>query len=124
MSSALAYIENEQQHLPGERQAISHEFKIGAETGKVTVGLYEDGKPGEVRLSMGAQGETISGMLNVFSTSVSLCLQHGVPMHVLVDKFAHSRFEPQGFTGNQDIPIANSVVDYAFRWLSRHFCDQ
>lgn len=122
MSSTIAYVENDQNHLPAERQAISHEFRIGAEAGRLTVGLYDDGRPGEVRLSMGRQGTTISGMLNVFSTSVSLCLQHGVPMHVLVDKFSFTQFDPQGFTGGQDIHVAKSVVDYAFRWMDTRFC--
>jgi hypothetical protein len=121
MSSALAFVDSEQIHMPEERQAITHEFRVGTEEGKVTVGLYEDGRPGEIRISMGGHGTTISGMLNVFSTSVSLCLQHGVPLHALVDKFSFTQFEPQGFTGNQDVPMAKSVVDYVFRWLSKHF---
>jgi ribonucleoside-diphosphate reductase alpha chain len=124
MSSApLPYVENDQTHLPGERTALTHKFTIGGEKGYVIAGLYDDGRPGEIRIVMGQHGSTVSGLLGTISKAVSLGLQHGVPMHVFVDKFSHSRFEPQGFTGNADIPIAKSVVDYVFRWLGSKFVD-
>jgi ribonucleoside-diphosphate reductase alpha chain len=122
MASALPYIENDQIHMPEERTAITHKFSVGGEKGYVTVGLYDDGRPGEIRIVMGGHGSTISGLMGVISKSVSLGLQYGVPMHVFVDKFSHVRFDPQGFTGNQDIPVAKSVVDYVFRWLGAKFC--
>jgi ribonucleoside-diphosphate reductase alpha chain len=85
------------------------------------VGLYEDGTPGEIFITMSKEGSTISGLMDAFATSVSMALQYGVPLRVLVKKFSHMRFEPSGFTGNRDIPIAKSVLDYIFRWLGKKF---
>ena len=103
--------------LPIERQALTHKFSVGGHDGYITVGLYEDGTPGEIFLVMAKEGSVISGLLDGFATSVSLALQYGVPLQVLCDKFAHSRFEPSGYTGNPEIPIAKSITDYLFRWL-------
>src|SRR5205814_4559060 len=89
--------------------------------GYITVGLYEDGQPGELFLVMNKEGSTISGLMDSFATMVSLSLQYGVSLKSLVKKFAHVRFEPSGFTGNQEIPIAKSLVDYIFRWLGSRF---
>jgi ribonucleoside-diphosphate reductase alpha chain len=107
--------------LPDERQSITHKFSIAGHEGYVTVGLYEDGTPGEIFLTMSKEGSSISGLMDSFATSVSLALQYGVPLQVLVRKFSHARFEPSGWTGNRDIPHAKSVMDYIFRWLALKF---
>src|SRR5207249_4550286 len=87
----------------------------------ITVGLYEDGRPGEIFLKMAKEGSTVSGLMDSFATTVSVALQYGVPLRDLINKFAHVRFEPSGFTGNQEIPIAKSIIDYIFRWLGSRF---
>src|SRR5204863_289709 len=92
--------------LPDERRAITHKFDIQGHEGYITVGIYEDGRPGEIFLVMSKEGSTISGLMDAFATSISLALQYGVPLEVLVKKFAHTRFEPSGFTKNPEIPIA------------------
>ena len=107
--------------LPEERQAITHKFSINEFEGYVTVGLYEDGTPGEIFLVMAKQGSTISGLMDSFATAISIALQYGVPLQTLVDKFSHTRFEPWGFTKNAEIPIAKSITDYLFRWLASKF---
>src|SRR5205809_7226906 len=80
--------------------------------------MYEDGSPGELFIVMAKEGSVVSGLMDSFATAVSLALQYGVPLQVLVDKFSHVRFEPSGFTNNPEIPIAKSIVDYIFRWLA------
>ena len=107
--------------LPAERQAVTHKFDIAGHEGYITVGLYPDGQPGEIFLKMAKEGSTVSGLMDTFATTVSVALQYGVPLRDLVNKFAHVRFEPSGFTGNQEIPIAKSIVDYIFRWLGSRF---
>jgi len=107
--------------LPDERASITHKFSIGGHEGYITVGMYDDGAPGEIFITMAKEGSTISGLMDSFSTSVSYCLQYGVPLKFLVDKFAHVRFEPSGWTGNQKIPYAKSIPDYIFRWLALRF---
>jgi ribonucleoside-diphosphate reductase alpha chain len=107
--------------LPDERRSITHKFSIGGHEGYLTVGMYDDGSPGELFVVMAKEGSVVSGLMDSFATSVSLALQYGVPLRVLVDKFSHTRFEPSGFTGNPDIPIAKSITDYIFRWLSLKF---
>ena len=107
--------------LEDERNSITHKFSIGGHEGYITVGLYPDGTPGEVFVTMAKEGSTISGLMDSFATSVSYCLQYGVPLKFLVDKFAHVRFEPSGWTGNQQIPYAKSIPDYIFRWLALKF---
>jgi ribonucleoside-diphosphate reductase alpha chain len=107
--------------LPATRSAVTHKFNLGGHEGYLTVGLYEDGSPGELFLVMAKEGSVVSGLVNVFSTSVSLALQYGVPLEVLCEKFAHTRFEPSGFTGNPEVPIAASITDYVFRWLQARF---
>ncbi len=109
--------------LPDERPAITHKFSIGGHDGYVTVGMFEDGSPGEIFLVMAKEGSTISGLVDAFATSISLALQYGVPLKALIDKFSHMRFEPSGFTNNKEIPIAKSVMDYLFRWLASKFLD-
>ena len=107
--------------LPDERQSITHKFSIGGHEGYITVGMFEDGTPGEIFITMAKEGSTISGLMDSFSTSVSYCLQYGVPLKFLVDKFGHVRFEPSGWTGNPNIPYAKSIPDYIFRWLATKF---
>ena len=107
--------------LPSERAAVTHKFDIAGHEGYITVGLYPDGQPGEIFLKMAKEGSTVSGLMDTFATTVSVALQYGVPLRDLVNKFAHVRFEPSGFTGNQEIPIAKSIVDYIFRWLGSRF---
>lgn len=111
----------QRRRLPDERQAITHKFSIGGHEGYLTVGLFEDGQPGELFCTMSKEGSTISGLMDAFATAISLALQYGVPLKVLVDKFSHTRFEPSGFTGNPHVPIAKSVADYIFRWLGQKF---
>ncbi|HXG26620.1 MAG TPA: vitamin B12-dependent ribonucleotide reductase [Candidatus Binatia bacterium] len=107
--------------LPAERTAVTHKFDIAGHEGYITVGLYPDGQPGEIFLKMAKEGSTVSGLMDSFATTVSVALQYGVPLRDLVNKFAHVRFEPSGFTGNSEIPIAKSIVDYIFRWLGSRF---
>ena len=107
--------------LPDERQSITHKFSIGGHEGYITVGLYEDGSPGEVFISMAKEGSTISGLMDSFATAVSYALQYGVPLKFFVDKFSHVRFEPSGWTGNATVPYAKSIMDYIFRWLGAKF---
>jgi ribonucleoside-diphosphate reductase alpha chain len=107
--------------LPDERHAITHKYSIAGHEGYVTVGMYEDGKPGEIFLVMAKEGSTISGLMDAFATSISMALQYGVPLEALVEKFSHVRFEPSGFTKNPEIPYAKSITDYIFRWLASKF---
>ena len=107
--------------LPDERQSITHKFSIGGHEGYITVGMYEDGTPGEIFITMAKEGSTISGLMDALATAISFNLQYGVPLKFLVDKFAHVRFEPSGWTGNPTIPYAKSIIDYIFRWLGAKF---
>ena len=107
--------------LSDERRAITHKFSINEHEGYLTVGLYDDGQPGEIFLVMAKEGSTISGLMDSLATSISIALQYGVPLQTLVDKFSHTRFEPSGFTKNPEIPIAKSITDYIFRWLASKF---
>ena len=107
--------------LPDERRAITHKFDIGGHEGYVTVGLFEDGTPGELFLVMAKEGSTISGFADAFAQAISYALQYGVPLQVLVDKFSHTRFEPSGMTKNAEVRFAKSIVDYVFRWMATKF---
>lgn len=107
--------------MPDERRAITHKFQIGNHQGFITVGLYDDGTPGEVFITMSKEGSVISGLMDSFATSISIGLQYGVPLEVLVNKFVHMRFEPSGYTSNPQIRIAKSITDYMFRWLALKF---
>ncbi|MBI3320823.1 MAG: vitamin B12-dependent ribonucleotide reductase [Candidatus Omnitrophica bacterium] len=107
--------------LPDERQAITHKFSLGGHEGYLTVGLFEDGTPGEIFIVMSKEGSTLSGVMDCFATTVSLALQYGVPLKVLVNKFSHVRFEPSGVTNNKEIRFAKSVIDYIFRWMALKF---
>jgi ribonucleoside-diphosphate reductase alpha chain len=107
--------------LPDERHSLTHHFSVGGQEGYVTVGLYEDGLPGEMFIRMAKEGSTVSGLMDSFATAVSLALQYGVPLQVLCDKFSHTRFEPSGWSGNPKIGYAKSLTDYLFRWLELRF---
>jgi len=110
--------------LPDERRSITHKFMVGNHQGYITVGLYDDGKPGELFITMSKEGTVISGLMDSFATSVSIGLQYGVPLQVLINKFVHTRFEPYGYTNNPKIRIAKSLVDYIFRWMALKFLSQ
>jgi ribonucleoside-diphosphate reductase alpha chain len=107
--------------LGDERQAITHKFDIAGHEGYITVGLFEDGQPGEIFLVMAKEGSTISGFADAFAQAISYALQYGVPLQALVDKFSHVRFEPSGMTRNPEIRFAKSIVDYIFRWMASKF---
>ena len=107
--------------LPDERSSITHKFSIAGHEGYLIVGMYEDGKPGEVFLNMAKEGSVISGLMDTIALMTSVSLQHGIPLKFFVEKFSHIRFEPSGFTNNKDIPIAKSIIDYVFRWLGLKF---
>jgi ribonucleoside-diphosphate reductase alpha chain len=107
--------------LPVERRSLTHKFQIAGHEGYITVGMYDDGSPGEIFVRMAKEGSVIAGLMDSFATSISLSLQHGVPLSIVCEKFRGTRFEPSGFTGNQEIPIATSIMDYLFRWLALRF---
>ncbi|QHN04503.1 vitamin B12-dependent ribonucleotide reductase [Granulicella sp. WH15] len=107
--------------LPAERASVTHKFSIAGHEGYITVGLYPNGSPGEIFIRMAKEGSTVSGLMDSFATAISLSLQHGVPLKVLCEKFAHTRFEPSGWTGNEQIGYAKSVMDYLFRWMQLRF---
>jgi ribonucleoside-diphosphate reductase alpha chain len=110
--------------LPDERSAFTHKFNVAGHEGYLTVGLFEDGTPGEIFLRISKEGSTVAGMMEAFAIAVSVSLQYGVPLRDLVNKFSHMRFEPNGFTTNPEIPIAKSLVDYVFRYLASKFLSQ
>jgi ribonucleoside-diphosphate reductase alpha chain len=107
--------------LPDERTARTHKFSIAGHEGYLTVGLYDDGTPGEIFLKMAKEGSTVSGLMDTIATMTSIALQYGVPLKALVDKFSHTRFEPSGFTNNREIPFAKSMADYVFRYLGMRY---
>ena len=110
--------------LPDERHSITHKFDIAGHEGYITVGLFDDGTPGEIFLTMAKEGSTISGFADAFAQAISYALQYGVPLQVLVDKFSHARFEPSGMTKNPEVRFAKSIVDYIFRWMATKFLSQ
>jgi ribonucleoside-diphosphate reductase alpha chain len=109
------------ERLPDTRRSVTHKFNVGGHEGYITVGLYDDGRPGELFITMAKEGSTIGGLMDAFGTSVSMSLQYGVPLEVYVKKFSHTRFEPWGYTKNPEIPVAKSLVDYLFRWMGTEF---
>ena len=118
---AAVHARPRRRRLPDTRKSVTHKFDIQGHEGYLTVGFYEDGPPGELFITMAKEGSTIGGLMDVFGTAISMALQYGVPLEDFVRKFAHSRFEPSGFTKNPDIPIAKSIVDYIFRWMGLSF---
>ncbi len=109
--------------LPDTRRSITHKFNVAGHEGYLTVGLYDDGRPGEMFITMAKEGSTIGGIMDSLGTAVSVALQYGVPIESLVNKFTHQRFEPAGMTSNREIPFAKSLVDYIFRWLGIQFVE-
>jgi ribonucleoside-diphosphate reductase alpha chain len=110
--------------MPAERQSLTHKFSIAGQEGYITAGKYEDGSVGEIFLTdIGKEGSTLRGMMNAFATAVSIGLQYGVPLEVLVNKFSYMRFDPEGMTKNQEIPFAKSMPDYIMRWLASRFIE-
>lgn len=107
--------------LPDTRRSVTHKFNVAGHEGYLTVGLYQDGTPGELFITMAKEGSTIGGLMDSLGTAVSVALQYGVPVESLVTKFTHQRFEPAGMTHNADIPFAKSLVDYIFRWMGMEF---
>jgi ribonucleoside-diphosphate reductase alpha chain len=107
--------------LPDTRHSMTHKFNVAGHEGYLTVGLYEDGQPGELFITMAKEGSTIGGLMDSLGTATSVSLQYGVPVESLVKKFTHQRFEPAGMTTNRDIPFAKSLVDYIFRWMGMQF---
>ncbi len=124
VTKALAEAGPRRHRMPRERQSITHKFSIGGHEGYITAGMYEDGTVGEIFLTdIGKEGSTIRGMMNSFATAISIALQYGVPLETLVEKFSYMRFEPEGITGNPEIPFAKSMPDYIMRWLASRFLD-
>lgn len=111
----------QRKRLPHTRDSITHKFSISGHEGYIIVGIYEDGRPGEIFLKMGKEGSTLGGLLDTIGILTSIALQHGVPLDVIVDKLSHTRFEPSGFTKDVKIREASSIVDYVFRWLTALF---
>ncbi|MGC2246575.1 MAG: vitamin B12-dependent ribonucleotide reductase, partial [Terriglobales bacterium] len=107
--------------LKDERMSVTHKFNIAGHEGYITVGLYPNGDPGEIFIKMAKEGSTVSGLMDSFALAVSMALQHGVPLKLLCEKFAHTRFEPSGWSNNPDIGFAKSIMDYIFRWLQMRF---
>jgi ribonucleoside-diphosphate reductase alpha chain len=129
-AAAAAHVEEENLNAPPravrhklqeERASITHKFNVGGHEGYITVGLYPDGSPGELFITMAKEGSTVSGLMDSFALGVSIALQHGVPLKLFCEKFAHTRFEPSGWTNNPDIGFAKSIMDYIFRWLQLRF---
>jgi ribonucleotide reductase alpha subunit len=124
VSKALAEVGPKRKRMPRERQSITHKFSIAGHEGYITAGMYEDGSVGEIFLTdIGKEGSTLRGMMNSFATAISIALQYGVPLETLVQKFSYMRFEPEGITGNPEIPFAKSMPDYIMRWLASRFLD-
>jgi ribonucleoside-diphosphate reductase alpha chain len=124
VSKALAEAGPQRKRMPRERQSITHKFSIAGHEGYITAGMYEDGSVGEIFLTdIGKEGSTLRGMMNSFATAISIALQYGVPLETLVRKFSYMRFEPEGITGNPEIPFAKSMPDYIMRWLASRFLD-
>jgi ribonucleoside-diphosphate reductase alpha chain len=120
-AAAAAVSKPRRERLPDTRQSITHKFNVSGHEGYITVGLFPDGRPGELFITMAKEGSTIGGLMDAFGTAVSMSLQYGVPLEDYVRKFSHMRFEPQGYTKNADIRIAKSLIDYIFRWLGITF---
>ena len=114
----------QRRRMPDERQAVTHKFSVGGQEGYITIGLFEDGAPGELFITISKEGSTLSGIMDAFATSISIGLQYGVPLKTFVRKYGHARFEPSGLTTNKDIRMAKSVVDYIFRWMALKFLNK
>ncbi|GAC1678274.1 MAG: hypothetical protein PVS2B2_15280 [Candidatus Acidiferrum sp.] len=111
----------QREKMPTERASVTHKFSVGTHEGYITVGMYEDGRPGEIFIKMSKEGSTLSGVMDGLALTVSLGLQYGVPLKVYVDKLLNTRFEPSGITANPNIRFVSSVLDYIARWLGGRF---
>jgi ribonucleoside-diphosphate reductase alpha chain len=120
-AAAKTAVAPRRERLPDTRRSVTHKFSVGGHEGYITVGLYDDGRPGELFITMAKEGSTVGGLMDAFGTAVSMSLQYGVPLEVYAKKFSHTRFEPWGYTKNPDIPVAKSLVDYIFRWMAIEF---
>ncbi|MEN0110753.1 MAG: vitamin B12-dependent ribonucleotide reductase, partial [Planctomycetota bacterium] len=120
-AESIAIAKPRRERLPDTRKSVTHKFSVAGHEGYITVGMFDDGRPGELFITMAKEGSTIGGLMDAFGTSVSMSLQYGVPLEDYVRKFSHMRFEPQGHTKNPDIRIAKSLIDYIFRWLGITF---
>jgi ribonucleoside-diphosphate reductase alpha chain len=124
VAAALAEAPPKRKRMPGTRDSVTHKFSIAGHEGYITAGTYADGTVGEIFLTdIGKEGSTLRGMMNAFATSISIALQYGVPLETLVRKFSYMRFDPEGITGNPEIPFAKSLPDYIMRWLASRFLD-
>src|ERR1700689_2961897 len=124
VAEAVAKAGPQRHRMPRERNSITHKFSLGGHEGYITAGMYDDGTVGEIFLTdIGKEGSTLRGMMNAFATAISISLQYGVPLETLVQKFSYMRFEPEGITGNPEIPFAKSMPDYIMRWLASRFLD-
>lgn len=115
------FVRPQREKLPNERSSVTHRFSVGGQKGYLIVGMYKDGRPGEVFIRMAKEGSTLSGVMDGLAMSLSIGLQYGVPLKVLVDKLINTRFEPSGITDNPNIRFATSVLDYVGRWLGGRF---
>src|SRR5262249_32760775 len=120
-TSASAVSSSKPKPLPKESASLTHSFEIGGHIGNLTVSMYEDGLPGAIHLRMAKEGSTVSGLVDCWSSAVSIALQHGVSLRLICEKLAHTRFEPAGFTGNPEIVVAKSIYDYVARWLELRY---
>jgi ribonucleoside-diphosphate reductase alpha chain len=120
-AETVAAVRPPRRRLPDTRRSITHKFSVAKHEGYLTVGLYEDGQPGELFITMAKEGSTVGGLMDVIGTCTSMALQYGVPLIALVDKFRHARFEPSGMTSSKDMPFAKSLIDYIFCWLGCQF---
>jgi ribonucleoside-diphosphate reductase alpha chain len=111
----------QRQRLPDERSSVTHKFSVGGSEGYITVGMYDDGRPGEIFIKMSKEGSTLSGVMDGLALTLSIGLQYGVPLKILVEKLINTRFEPSGFTENPGIRFATSLLDYVGRWLGGRF---
>jgi ribonucleoside-diphosphate reductase alpha chain len=118
---AKVALKPKRERLPDTRQSVTHKFNVGGHEGYLNVGMFPDGRPGELFITMAKEGSTVGGLMDAFGTAISISLQYGVPLEALVNKFSHMRFEPMGHTPNPDIRIAKSVIDYIFRWMGIQF---
>ena len=123
-SPATTSTPDPRRRLPDERPAVTHKFRVGEQEGYLTVGLYDDGSPGEVFVKISKEGSTVSGLTDAIAILTSIALQYGVPLDKLAEKLERTHFEPAGPTANEDIPFATSIVDYIFSWLRLHFGDE
>jgi len=116
--------DEQRQNLPNTRESVTHKFSVCGHEGYLTIGLHENGLPGEIFIKMSKEGSTLSGLLQAFCRAFSLAIQYGLPLEAAIERFINMRFEPMGHTANPDIPEAKSIIDYTARYLRLHYCEQ